>query len=84
MKGYKVVVDKSTVPVGTAEKVHAAIAANYRGEFDVVSKILNKKVENRKTLYLTKWKGFDEPTWESSEIFNRTKDLRELRKAFNS
>jgi UDPglucose 6-dehydrogenase len=34
---YKVVVDKSTVPVGTAEKVHAAIAKNYKGEFDVVS-----------------------------------------------
>ncbi len=37
MKGYKVIVDKSTVPVGTAEKVHAAIAKNYKGEFDVVS-----------------------------------------------
>ncbi len=34
---YKVIVDKSTVPVGTAEKVHAAIAAGYKGEFDVVS-----------------------------------------------
>jgi UDPglucose 6-dehydrogenase len=34
---YKVIVDKSTVPVGTAEKVHAAIAKNYTGEFDVVS-----------------------------------------------
>lgn len=34
---YKVIIDKSTVPVGTAEKVHAAIAANYKGEFDVVS-----------------------------------------------
>ena len=34
---YKVIVDKSTVPVGTAAKVHAAIAANYSGEFDVVS-----------------------------------------------
>src|SRR5215831_6788518 len=34
---YKLVVDKSTVPVGTAEKVHAAIAKNYKGEFDVVS-----------------------------------------------
>jgi len=37
MKDYKVIVDKSTVPVGTAEKVHAAIAANYNGDFDVVS-----------------------------------------------
>ncbi|MBC6490198.1 UDP-glucose dehydrogenase family protein [Flavihumibacter stibioxidans] len=34
---YKVLVDKSTVPVGTAEKVHAAVAKNYTGEFDIVS-----------------------------------------------
>jgi len=34
---YKIIIDKSTVPVGTAEKVHAAIAKNYSGEFDVVS-----------------------------------------------
>jgi UDPglucose 6-dehydrogenase len=34
---YKVIVDKSTVPVGTAAKVTEAIAANYSGEFDVVS-----------------------------------------------
>jgi UDPglucose 6-dehydrogenase len=37
LKDYKVIVDKSTVPVGTAEKVHAAILKNYKGEFDVVS-----------------------------------------------
>ena len=37
LEDYKVIVDKSTVPVGTAEKVHAAIAKNYKGEFDVVS-----------------------------------------------
>ncbi|HEU4575217.1 MAG TPA: UDP-glucose/GDP-mannose dehydrogenase family protein [Chitinophagaceae bacterium] len=37
MKEYKIIIDKSTVPVGTAEKVRAAIAANYKGEFDVVS-----------------------------------------------
>lgn len=37
LKEYKVIVDKSTVPVGTAEKVHKAVAANYTGEFDVVS-----------------------------------------------
>ncbi len=37
LSDYKVIVDKSTVPVGTAEKVHTAIAKNYKGEFDVVS-----------------------------------------------
>lgn len=37
LTGYKVIVDKSTVPVGTADKVKQAIAANYNGEFDVVS-----------------------------------------------
>jgi len=37
MKDYKVIVDKSTVPVGTAEKVHQALAKYYKGEFDVVS-----------------------------------------------
>lgn len=37
MDGYKVIIDKSTVPVGTAEKVRAAIAKNYKGAFDVVS-----------------------------------------------
>ncbi len=37
LKGYKVIINKSTVPVGTADKVSAAIAKNYKGEFDVVS-----------------------------------------------
>ena len=37
MKDYKVIVDKSTVPVGTAEKVHAAISKHAATEFDVVS-----------------------------------------------
>lgn len=34
---YKVIVDKSTVPVGTAEKVQAAVAKNATVDFDVVS-----------------------------------------------
>ena len=34
---YKVIVDKSTVPVGTSEKVREAIAANAKSDFDVVS-----------------------------------------------
>lgn len=37
IKDYKVVVDKSTVPVGTAERVHAAIAKHTDVPFDVVS-----------------------------------------------
>jgi len=37
MTDYKVIVDKSTVPVGTAEKVYATVAKSYMGEFDVVS-----------------------------------------------
>lgn len=37
IKEYKVIVDKSTVPVGTADKVQAAIARNATVEFDVVS-----------------------------------------------
>ncbi|MEI0487493.1 UDP-glucose/GDP-mannose dehydrogenase family protein [Brachyspira intermedia] len=41
LNGYKVIVDKSTVPVGTAEKVTEIIRANakdeFKNEFDVVS-----------------------------------------------
>ncbi len=37
IKSYKVIVDKSTVPVGTAEKVRSVIAKNASCEFDVVS-----------------------------------------------
>ncbi len=37
MTSYKVIVDKSTVPVGTAEKVDAAIKKHATVDFDVVS-----------------------------------------------
>lgn len=37
MDDYKIVINKSTVPVGTAEKVHAAIAKKAKVEYDVIS-----------------------------------------------
>ena len=37
LEEYTVIVDKSTVPVGTADKVRAAIAKNCKTNFDVVS-----------------------------------------------
>jgi UDPglucose 6-dehydrogenase len=37
MSEFKIIVGKSTVPVGTADKVRAAVAANARVPFDVVS-----------------------------------------------
>ena len=37
IKVYKVIVNKSTVSVGTADMVNAAIAENYSGEFDGLS-----------------------------------------------
>ena len=37
LKEYTVLVDKSTVPVGTTEKVKSKIAANAKVDFDVVS-----------------------------------------------
>jgi UDPglucose 6-dehydrogenase len=34
---YKIIINKSTVPVGTGDMVKEKIAANYKGDFDVVS-----------------------------------------------
>lgn len=37
LKDYAIIIDKSTVPVGTADRVSEAISANFKGDFDVVS-----------------------------------------------
>ena len=37
IKSYKVIIDKSTVPVGTAERVHEAVAKHATVDFDIVS-----------------------------------------------
>lgn len=58
-----------------------------RGEPDtyIISEILDKKVENRKTYYLVRWKGFPraDATWEPSNIFDRTKALKEMKRDYN-
>jgi UDPglucose 6-dehydrogenase len=37
MNGYKVIVDKSTVPIGTGDAVQRIISTYFKGDFDVVS-----------------------------------------------
>jgi UDPglucose 6-dehydrogenase len=37
MNGYKVIVNKSTVPIGTGDTIQRIISTYYKGEFDVVS-----------------------------------------------
>ena len=54
-------------------------------EFYIPQEILNKRKVGRKEEYLVRWKGFDEneATWEPSTIFDRTKDLKKMKKKYN-
>lgn len=54
-------------------------------EFYIISKIVDRKVENNKTYYLVKWKGYsdNENTWEPSKTFDRTNNLKAMRREFN-
>jgi len=37
MNGYKVIINKSTVPIGTGDNIRRIIEKNYNGSFDIVS-----------------------------------------------
>ena len=54
-------------------------------EYYIISKILDKRIVNRKTEYKVKWKGFPEAqaTWVSAKELDRTKDLKQLKRDFN-
>jgi hypothetical protein len=58
-----------------------------RGEPEhyIISKILDKRIVNRKTEYLVKWKGFtlNQATWISAKELDRTKDLKQMKRDFN-
>lgn len=55
-------------------------------EYHIVEKIINRKIENRKTFYLIKWKGLpnDKNSWIHVDELNRTKELKDMKNKFNS
>lgn len=52
-------------------------------EFRVITGIIDKKIENRKTYYLCKEKGYANPDWYEAKALDRTQDLREMKKEYN-
>ena len=51
MNGYKVIVNKSTVPIGTGDVVTKIIEDNYKGEFE--EKVIIEKEKTRRQLLET-------------------------------
>jgi len=53
-------------------------------EHYLISKILDKRVVNKRTEFKVKWKGFPEnqATWISSEELDRTKELKQMKSKF--
>ncbi len=58
-----------------------------RGEPEtyIISEILDKKIENKKTFYLIRWKGYsrDDATWEPAKTLDRTETLKKMKREFN-
>ena len=54
IRDYKIVINKSTVPVGTAERVRDVIAKNCKTEFDVIS---NPEFLREGLLLMISWKS---------------------------
>ena len=54
-------------------------------EHYIISKIVNRKVENKKVFYFVKWKGYDDKdnSWVPSSELDRTKTLKEMKKEYN-
>lgn len=54
-------------------------------DFGIIAEILDKKIENRKTFYKVRWKGYKatDATWEPANILDRTEDLKQMKRDFN-
>lgn len=52
-------------------------------DYRIITKIIDRKIENRKTYYLCKEKGHLNPDWYASKDLDRTNDLKEMKRKYN-
>lgn len=54
-------------------------------EFYIIAEILDKRINNRKTEYKVRWRGYkeNEATWISAKELDRSKDLKDMKRKFN-